>query len=60
MTGAEPTTSYTSGTVLTCSHDGCGCRVRIEAECHCPDSGAPYQCSCGAPMVPAAAPDNAP
>lgn len=51
MTGAEPTTTYPSGTVLTCSHDGCGCRVRIEAECHCPDAGAPYQCSCGAPMV---------
>ncbi|MGH3971619.1 MAG: metallothionein, partial [Mycobacterium sp.] len=26
--------SYEEGTVLTCGHEGCGCRVRIEAECH--------------------------
>jgi hypothetical protein len=24
---------YPSGTVLTCSHDDCSCRVRIEVEC---------------------------
>ncbi|MCY0609959.1 metallothionein MymT, partial [Klebsiella pneumoniae] len=23
-------TNYEAGTLLTCSHEGCGCRVRIE------------------------------
>jgi metallothionein len=48
-TGAD---TVRQGTVLTCSHGECGCRVRVEAECHCPDAGAPYYCTCGAPMVP--------
>jgi hypothetical protein len=43
--------NYTEGTVLTCSHGDCNCRIRIESECHCPDSGAPYICTCGVPMV---------
>ena len=42
---------YTTGTVLTCSHEDCNCRVQIEAECDCVDAGAPYTCTCGAPMV---------
>jgi hypothetical protein len=44
-------TPITEGTVLTCSHSDCGCRIRIETECHCPDAGQPYTCSCGAPMI---------
>jgi hypothetical protein len=44
-------TPTTEGTVLTCSHGDCGCRIRIETECHCPDAGRPYTCSCGAPMI---------
>lgn len=45
--------SYEEGTVLTCGHGGCGCRVRIEAECHCSgaDEGT-YQCTCGEELVP--------
>ncbi|MBS1695166.1 MAG: metallothionein [Actinobacteria bacterium] len=43
--------SYEQGTVLTCSHDGCGCRVRVETECHCAGATEPYRCSCGAEMV---------
>jgi hypothetical protein len=39
------------GTVLTCSHGHCGCRVVIESECHCPGSGVSYTCTCGAPLV---------
>jgi hypothetical protein len=39
------------GTVLTCSHEGCPCRVRIEVECQCEGAGEPYRCTCGAPMV---------
>ncbi len=39
------------GTVLTCSHGDCGCRVRIESECHCAGAGGPYVCTCGAPLV---------
>ncbi|MFA5707670.1 MAG: metallothionein [Mycolicibacterium sp.] len=40
------------GTVLTCAHEGCGCRVRIEAPCNCADSGGSYRCTCGAELVP--------
>lgn len=42
---------YAQGTVLTCSHEDCNCRVRIESECDCPDAGVSYVCTCGAPMV---------
>lgn len=44
-------TDFSRGTTLTCGHGGCGCRVVIESECHCAGSGAPYVCTCGAPMV---------
>ena len=44
-------TSYPAGTVLTCTHDDCLCRIRVETECDCPDAGAAYTCTCGAPMV---------
>ena len=44
-------TSYPDGTVLTCTHDDCGCRVRVESECHCAGAGEAYKCTCGAPMV---------
>jgi len=44
-------TEYTEGTVLTCSHSDCGCRIRIESACDCPDAGAAYVCTCGAQMV---------
>jgi metallothionein len=40
-----------AGTLLTCGHDGCGCRVRIEVECHCPGADQPYRCTCGDEMV---------
>jgi hypothetical protein len=43
--------SYQPGAVLTCTHDDCGCRVRVEVECHCPDAGDAYRCTCGAEMV---------
>jgi metallothionein len=46
--------NYPAGTVLTCSHDGCECRVQVENECHCPGAeGGTYRCACGAEMVPA-------
>jgi hypothetical protein len=44
-------TEYPPGTVLTCTHEDCPCRVRIESECHCQSAGEPYRCTCGAPMV---------
>jgi hypothetical protein len=47
-------TSYQAGTLLTCAHEDCGCRVRIESECHCPNAGDSYRCSCGAELVPVA------
>jgi metallothionein len=40
-----------AGTMLTCGHDGCGCRVRIEVECHCAGSEQAYRCICGDEMV---------
>ncbi|UKN42935.1 metallothionein [Mycobacterium lepromatosis] len=46
-------TSYGAGTRLTCGHEGCDCRVRIEVECNCSKSGDPYRCACGDAMVPA-------
>ena len=49
--GDIPMTIYSRGTVLTCTHDDCGCRIRVESECHCADAGKAYQCTCGAPMV---------
>lgn len=44
--------NYQRGALLTCSHDDCGCRIRVEVECNCPDAGDAYRCSCGAEMVP--------
>lgn len=42
--------NYPVGTLLSCSHE-CGCKARIEAECHCAGAGEPYRCTCGAEMV---------
>lgn len=44
-------TQYRTGTVLTCGHEECGCRVRIDEECHCPSGDQAYTCACGEPMV---------
>jgi len=44
-------TNYETGTLLTCGHEGCGCRVRIESECHCGDGSQPYRCTCGDELV---------
>jgi len=48
-------TSYPKGTILTCTHEDCNCRVLIQEECHCPEAAGPstYQCACGAELVPA-------
>lgn len=43
--------NYASGTVLTCGHDECGCRVRVESECGCAHADEPYICKCGEPMI---------
>jgi GTP cyclohydrolase II len=43
--------NYEQGAVLTCGHEGCGCRVRIEVECHCGDAGQAYRCTCGEELV---------
>lgn len=45
-------TSNEAGTLLTCNHQGCGCRMRIEVPCHCTGAGDTYRCTCGAEMVP--------
>jgi metallothionein len=42
--------SNEAGTLLSCGHDGCGCRVRIEVACHCAGDQA-YVCKCGDEMV---------
>lgn len=43
--------NHEAGTLLTCTHQDCGCRVRIEAACHCPGANGPYRCTCGDEMV---------
>jgi metallothionein len=42
---------FEKGVLLTCPHEGCGCRVRVEEVCDCPGAGDHYTCICGAPMV---------
>ncbi len=43
-----------AGTVLTCAHEDCNCRVLIQAECHCPavTDESSYRCACGAELIP--------
>lgn len=43
--------THEAGTELTCGHEGCGCRVRIEVPCHCSGAGEPYRCTCGDELV---------
>ncbi|MBS9533249.1 metallothionein [Mycobacterium sp. M1] len=40
-----------SGTLLTCTHADCGCRVRIEVPCGCDGASDAYRCGCGADLV---------
>lgn len=42
---------YETGTLLTCGHQGCGCRVRVEVACHCSGPGEAYLCTCGDQLV---------
>jgi metallothionein len=44
-------TDYAKGSVLTCGHDGCGCRVLVEVECHCAEGSQAYRCTCGEELV---------
>jgi metallothionein len=50
-------TKYAEGTILTCTHPECNCRVLVQAECHCPGAtgGSTCRCACGADLVPAEA-----
>lgn len=48
--------AHSQGTLLTCAHGDCGCRVRIEVECHCDGPGESYVCICGDRMVEVADP----
>jgi len=43
---------FPAGTVLTCTHEDCGCRLVVQQACNCSSAdGATYTCSCGTPMV---------
>jgi len=45
-------TEFTEGTVLTCTHEDCDCRLLVQKACHCAgEAGTGYCCTCGAPMV---------
>jgi hypothetical protein len=45
--------TYESGTLLTCTHEGCGCRVLIQESCHCEGAeNTNYTWACGAKLVP--------
>jgi metallothionein len=48
-------TTNQAGTVLTCSNDDCGCRLRIEEPC---PHGDEYRCACGHPFVDAGSGDG--
>jgi hypothetical protein len=39
-----------TGTILTCTNDDCGCRLRIEVPC---PHGDTYTCACGHAFVDA-------
>jgi metallothionein len=39
-----------TGTILTCTNDGCACRLRIEEPC---PHGDTYTCACGHPFTEA-------
>lgn len=43
---------FEAGSVLTCGHSGCGCRVVIQEVCECPGGGESYTCICGSPLTP--------
>ena len=47
-------TQYSKGTVLTCTHEHCNCRVLVQEECHCDGvtEDSLYRCACGAELVP--------
>jgi hypothetical protein len=53
-------TNYTEGTVLTCTHQECSCRILIQTECHCPEvtDESTYRCVCGAELVPVEAAED--
>jgi len=42
-----------TGTILTCTNDSCGCRLRIEVPC---PHGETYTCACGHPFEEADGP----
>jgi hypothetical protein len=44
-------TNYGQGSLLTCVHEDCPCRIRVEVECTCTDAGEAYKCTCGAEMI---------
>lgn len=47
------TNTYATGTLLTCEHEGCGCRVLIQEPCNCEGAdNTNYTCACGAKLVP--------
>jgi hypothetical protein len=49
--GGRAVAKFEKGVLLTCPHEGCGCRVRVEEVCDCPGGGDHYTCVCGAEMV---------
>lgn len=46
-----------STSLLTCTHEGCACRVLIQVPCHCEgaEEGS-YMCACGTELVPVSVP----
>ena len=45
--------TYETGTLLTCEHEHCGCRVLIQEQCNCDGAdNSNYTCACGAKLIP--------
>jgi hypothetical protein len=46
--------TYKKGTVLSCAHKDCNCRLLIQEECHCEGvtDDSIYRCVCGSELTP--------
>ena len=50
--GVSMPNTYVAGTLLTCEHEHCGCRILVQEQCNCEGSDdSNYTCGCGAKLV---------
>jgi metallothionein len=45
--------TYEPGTELTCTHEGCRCRIVVQENCNCEGAReGSYMCACGTRLIP--------